>query len=415
MSKQQSLSLGIDMPAGWDLETVASLTLEHKQGYYTKEAYNDEGTYLIRITDLLNPKITFTNMPKVHIDEKTYEQFKLEDNDFLFARSGAIGRYGIYREGYPEAIFASYLIRFKFNTEKLNNRYFGYFYESSFARRQIERITQGSSNININANNIKSLVVPLPSLSEQHKIAEILFSVDEAIEKTEAIIEQTEEVKKGLMQQLLTKGIGHENFKKTDIGQIPDEWEVVKMGDVIELISGQSSSINEINYERKGIAYVTGPEQWNGYHIEETKWVEKPRKIAKENSIFITVKGSGVGTIFLGGYYAIGRDVMAIVPLENINKDYLYYLALYQARKIVYNKVGMVPGISRGDILEFKFGLPKIDEQVRISKVLTSWDKKLTIEKNKRLKLRELKNGLMQSLLTGKVRVKVNEAEVTQL
>ncbi|MEH7200296.1 restriction endonuclease subunit S [Priestia megaterium] len=294
----------------------------------------------------------------------------------------------------------------------VNNEYL-YFYLNR--NKYYLTFDNGVGQTNLRKNEVLECPVLLPPIKEQCKIVTILSSVNKAIGKAEAIIEQTEKVKNGLMQQLLTQGIGHTKFKKTDIGQIPEEWEVVMMGQVIELISGQSSSSNELNYERKGIAYVTGPEQWNGYHIEETKWVENPRKIAKENSIFITVKGSGVGTIFLGGYYAIGRDVMAIVPLENINKDYLYYLALYQAQRIVYNKVGMVPGISRGDILEFKFGLPKISEQVRISKLLTSWDRKLTIEKNKRLKLIELKKGLMQSLLTGKVRVKIDEAEVTQV
>ncbi|PGE15009.1 hypothetical protein COM64_23130 [Bacillus toyonensis] len=299
------------------------------------------------------------------------------------------------------------------NKEKIIPKYLLYTYLSN--KEKIEGLGSGTTVKGIRLEQVNELKMFVPSLEEQKKITTILSTVDKAIEKTEAIIEKTEKVKKGLMQQLFTKGIGHVKFKKTEIGEIPENWKVIMMGEAIELISGQSSSSNEVNYEHKGIAYVTGPEQWNGYHIEEMKWVENPRKIAKENSIFITVKGSGVGKIFLGGYYAIGRDVMAIVPLESINKDYLYYLVLYQAQQIVSNKVGIVPGISRSDILEFKFGLPKIEEQVRISKLLTNLDEKLTIEKNKHLKLRELKNGLMQSLLTGKVRVKIDETEVTQV
>ncbi|MEW4207034.1 restriction endonuclease subunit S [Priestia megaterium] len=402
----------------WSESPLSTLLVLLKDGTHNPPKRSDIGIPMLSAVNIQNGKIIFEENFSL-IGEEDYKEihkkYEIQAGDVLLTVVGTLGRVAEVPKLDTKFTVQRSVAILRADNDLLNPRYLRYYIESFDFQKQLKVRSNVTAQAGVYLGELGKIQIRFPNLEEQSKIAAILSSVDEAIEKTEAIIEQTEEVKKGLMQQLLTKGIGHENFKKTDIGKIPDEWEVVKMGDVIELISGQSSSINEINYERKGIAYVTGPEQWNGYHIEETKWVEKPRKIAKENSIFITVKGSGVGTIFLGGYYAIGRDVMAIVPSEIINKDYLYYLALYQARKIVYNKVGIVPGISRGDILEFKFGLPKIDEQVRISKVLTSWDKKLTIEKNKRLKLRELKNGLMQSLLTGKVRVKVNEAEVTQL
>ena len=76
--------------------------------------------------------------------------------------------------------------------------------------------------------------MPLPPISEQKKIAEILTTVDEAIEKTDQIIEKTKEVKKGLMQKLLTRGIGHKKFKKTEIGEIPEEWEFGRLSDIAQ-------------------------------------------------------------------------------------------------------------------------------------------------------------------------------------
>ena len=142
------------IPEDWDFCKISDLTVEHKQGYYTKDEYSGNGRYLIRITDLKNPMVDFTAMPQLPIDEKTYQQFKVEPGDFLFARSGAIGRYGILDEEHPEAVFASYIIRFRFDENKVLNKYVGSFYESKFCLRQILSITQGSSNININANNI---------------------------------------------------------------------------------------------------------------------------------------------------------------------------------------------------------------------------------------------------------------------
>ncbi|PQJ89044.1 restriction endonuclease subunit S [Aliivibrio sifiae] len=164
------------VPEGWIERKVSSFTKEHKQGYYTNNAYNDRGTYLIRITDLNNPKINYKDMPRLPINEKEFNQFKVDIGDFLFARSGAIGRYGIVDKQYP-SVFASYLIRFRFDETKVSTRYFGYAYESDICQSQIAAITQGSSNININADNIKSLSVPFPpSHHSQNNKKSPLFS-----------------------------------------------------------------------------------------------------------------------------------------------------------------------------------------------------------------------------------------------
>ena len=187
------------IPAEWYVSSFEEVTLEHKQGYYTKEAYTDSGVRLLRITDLKNPEIQYESSPYVSISDKEYNQFKVEPGDFLFARSGTIGRYGIVPSDIPRAIFASYLIRFKFDTTKVVREFLGLFYESDYGQNQISKITQGSSNININANNIKTLKLPLPKLKEQQKIAEILSAADEQIEKTEQLIEKTSELKQGLI------------------------------------------------------------------------------------------------------------------------------------------------------------------------------------------------------------------------
>lgn len=194
-----------EIPAEWDVVTVSDLTIEHKQGYYTKDTYTENGTYLIRITDLWNPKIVFEGMPKLPVDERTFELFRVEQGDFLFARSGAsIGRYGIVSETDPAAVFASYLIRFKFNQLLVDNRYFGYFYESDLCWKQIKPIIQGSSNPNINANNIKSLKIVLPRIEEQKRIVARLTAFDEKLELERASIRNLEALKTGLIGQLLT-------------------------------------------------------------------------------------------------------------------------------------------------------------------------------------------------------------------
>ena len=103
-----------------------------------------------------------------------------------------------------------------------------------FVKNQIIAYVTGISVYGLSKNNLKKIRIPLPPLKEQQKIASILSNVDELIQKTEQIIEQTQRLKKGLMQRLLTKGIGHTKFKKTELGEIPKEWQLVDITHIIK-------------------------------------------------------------------------------------------------------------------------------------------------------------------------------------
>ena len=117
----------------------------------------------------------------------------------------------------------------------------------------------------VNQATIRQIHILLPPLPEQKKIAAILGSVDEAIQATQAVIDQTRKVKQGLLQQLLTRGIGHTRFKKTEIGEIPEEWEVatarecVERGFILALQDGNHGSQypRKSEFVREGLRYLS--------------------------------------------------------------------------------------------------------------------------------------------------------------
>ncbi|MFP9135490.1 restriction endonuclease subunit S, partial [Shewanella algae] len=239
--------LTTSVPKGWEIMSIGDFTLEHKQGYYTKQQYENEGVLLARITDLGNPKVNFCSMPKLQVSEKDYQAFKVSKGDFLFARSGAIGRYGIISHEPPKTIFASYLIRFRFS-EQINSYYVGQVYESELTQAQIKAISQGNANININAENIKKLKILVPPIREQQKIAEILSTVDKKVDLIDQKIAETEKLKTGLMQKLFSEGVGvqddngnwnpHTEFKNSNFGSIPSTWEVKNLKQIGECFIG---------------------------------------------------------------------------------------------------------------------------------------------------------------------------------
>lgn len=117
----------------------------------------------------------------------------------------------------------------------------------------------------------------------------------------------------------------------------PQNWIWVKLDSIGHLLCGQSPSISQVNFEGKGNLYVTGPEQWNGQEIKQTKWTEYPTRIAPFNSIFITVKGAGVGKLFPGTHCVIGRDIYAFCPDQTMNFKFVFYSLLYGINKVILN------------------------------------------------------------------------------
>lgn len=112
----------------------------------------------------------------------------------------------------------------------LNNEFL--YYTLSFNRDNIIELGAGGAQPNISQMIIREYKILVPPLEEQREIASILSSIDDQIEITDNLIKKTKELKKGLMQRLLTRGIGHDKFKDTVIGRIPEEWEVKKLIDI---------------------------------------------------------------------------------------------------------------------------------------------------------------------------------------
>ena len=114
------------------------------------------------------------------------------------------------------------------------------------SKNRLKALIQRTSINSLFRLDLESFVVSLPPISEQKKIADILSTVDDVIHKTTQIIEKTKELKKGLMQRLLTRGIGHTRFKKTETGEIPVDWEVVKLRDTMNKFYKEQKKIAKI-------------------------------------------------------------------------------------------------------------------------------------------------------------------------
>lgn len=270
----------------------------------------------------------------------------------------------------------------------------------------------------------KDIAVHLPPLSEQQKIAAILSSVDEAIEATQAVIDRVQVVKKGLMQELLTKGLPgrHKKFKQTELGQVPEEWEVVELGSRAEFQAGYAFKSKE--FSASGDRLLRG----SNVGVERLDWSEGstryfPSERRDEFSDYILDAGDIVVAMdrpFISSGFKAARigpeDLPALLlqrvgrfrRLRGLDADYLWVLVRSRfvgEHLLVQQKGTDLPHISRAEIEASLVPIPGIGEQQEIAAVVSSVEDYARELNREMMGFRDLKSGLMSVLLTGELRV----------
>lgn len=201
---------GIDwigvIPEGWKVVQTKRIMYNHLQGYYDPDGYVLSGYRLLRITDLLSDgNLTLKNAPFVK-ETPNIREFILQRGDFCFARTGGAGNFGFVSEDIEPAVFASYLIRFRFSGQ--NNNYLRYYFLSNSFINEVNSLIHGGVNKNIHAENIKETHLPIPPIIEQQQIASYLdrkcSEIDSLIALKQAKIEELKEYKKSVIYEYVT-------------------------------------------------------------------------------------------------------------------------------------------------------------------------------------------------------------------
>jgi len=303
-----------------------------------------------------------------------------------------------------------------------------YIYQSLYSnifQRQFHALIVGSNYPAINSSDIKNLIISLPEYSEQQKIVQILTTWDKAIEKTEHLIAKKQERKKGLMQQLLTgKGrflefVKSDKMHDTKLGMIPEDWDIRKLKNIACI--DKESLGNGISPDYK-FTYISLSDIDNGKIISN-----KLPVLNYSNSPSRARRVVHIGDILLAnvrpnllGYYIFNKEVnntivstgfSVITPKEKISGDFIYqylYSSIFQ-RQLHGLIVGSnYPAINSYVVKSLKIPLPDYFEQQKIASVLSTADNEIEYLQNQLEKLKEQKKGLMQKLLTGEVRVRLN-------
>jgi type I restriction enzyme S subunit len=186
---------------------------------------------------------------------------------------------------------------------------------------------------------------------------------------------------------------------------VPEGWKKGTIEDGVLLISGQHIEAKFVNEVGTGIPYLTGPADFPNGKMTSTKFTDSPKVKCKSGDFLVTVKGSGTGKVIAADKaYCISRQLMA-VRAQKFNQLFTYYALINNTKRYEEAANGLIPGISRSDVLDTPLAIPPLIEQQKISQILSTWDK--AIEKLEALiaAKQKRKKALMQQLLTGKIRL----------
>ena len=411
-------TLAGEIPEEWGDEELNKLVDKITDGTHKTPTYTESGIPFLRVTDIQKSEIDWSNVKYISQEEhvELIKRCNPEIGDILYSKNGTIGIPKIIDWDNEFSIFVSLcLIKMKKQESCIYNKYLEQFLKSDSCMRQIRLRAKQGTVTNLHLEEIRELIIPIPTIKEQEKIASILSNVDEQIDNVDALIEKNKELKKGLMQTLLTKGIGHTKIKKTEIGEIPEEWEVVSLSEITDVRDGTHDSPKYLDL---GIPFITSKNlKENKIDFSEVNFISEEdhikfsqRSNVENGDILFGMIGTIGSPVIVKKEFEFSIKNVALIKFNksSINNKYILNLlksSMIENQFLKLSNGGVQKFISLSTIRELQIPVPEVEEQEKIASVLSVVDKKIEEYENKKQKLEELKKGLMQQLLTGNIRV----------
>lgn len=374
----------------WQIKYLRSLC--KKEGEYGLNApavpLTDKLPLYLRITDITEEGY-YSNKHRVSVDYTRIEKL-LHKNDFLFARTGAtVGKTYLNNNTTHKIAFAGYLIRFVLDQEKINPYFLSLYCQTKQYWNWVKICSTRSGQPGISAEEYGNLPIPCPPIKEQQKIVEVLETWDKAITLTKQLIEQKELQKKYLMQQLLT---GHTRLKG-----FVTPWKTERLGHFKSIIIEKGTALSSQNIEKGPIPVIAGGQTVPYYHKYWTHDVP---------CITISASGAYAGFVWLHSGKIWASDC-SVIYTRGYDLNFLYYCLKSQQNHLFYLQTGGAQAhIYPSEIRSLKIPNISLQEQQAIVQLLNINFQEIDLLRQKLAKLEEQKKGLMQVLLTGKVRLK---------
>jgi type I restriction enzyme, S subunit len=413
MSERKESPVGI-IPVEWDvvkLRNIADIDAESLKSTTNPDFnffYIDISSVKTGKIDKPTSKMSFKNSPS------RARRILLHDDVLM-----STVRPNLKSFAYFDSSSGDYICSTGFSVLRSKNNNGKFIFHNLFSEsitNQIDALVVGSNYPAINSSDVKDLLIPYPPLPEQKKIAEILTSVDEVIETTETQINKLKDLKKGMMNELLTKGIGHTEFKDSPVGRIPVGWEVKEFCEVSNVIDSlhQTPVFSSTGFPMVRVSDI----KQGKINLENTEKVDgeiflqfTKKYLPVTGDLLISRVGSyGVCSIVdTEQKFCLGQNAAIIHPTIILSKFLYYWIYSPSIHEQIENEVAgsSYKSLSLATIRKLKTAIPSKPEQEQIANIIWSIDTSIEQKQSKLTQTKNLKKSLMADLLTGRVRVKV--------
>lgn len=420
------------IPLDWDLANIdKSCTLKARIGWQglTIAEYLENGDYfLVTGTDFKNGYVDWKKC--VYVDKYRYVQDKniqLKNNDILLTKDGTIGKVAFVDNITLPSTLNSGVFVIRIRNDDIYEKFLYYLLKSFYFDDFLRKITAGSTITHLYQKDFVKFNFVLPSLAEQQKIAQALTDADNYISALEKLIEKKKMIKEGLMVNLLTGKQRLKEFafnadgtakgyKDSELGKIPEDWEVKTIEQICDVIRGASPR-------------PKGDKRYYGGNIPRlmVEDVTRDGKFVTPKVDFLTEEGAKLsrpcpkGTLTLVCSGTVGVPSIlnvdacihdGFLALSNVSDkasiDYLYHFFCTQQAKFDNSAThgGVFTNLTTDGVKNFEISLPtSYDEQLKIANIFSETDIEINGLNAKLTKLNNIKQGMMQKLLTGEIRL----------
>jgi type I restriction enzyme S subunit len=419
------------LPVEWSVVRIGDV-FDVKQGKQLSSKESKEGKSLkpfLRTSNVLWGKINIANIDQMPFSTEEFNKLILKHGDVLVCEGGAIGRTALWNAPITECVYQNHLHRLRVKEEGSTFPHFFVFWmEYAISQRRLYINDANVTTIpNLSQSRLKNFDILHPPLPEQHRIATMLSAVQDAKEKTEVVIAAAKSLKKSLMRHLFTYGPVSAGaaesvpLKETEIGRVPEGWGVVQLQDQINIIDCKHITPK---YVRLGIPLIRPRNIKDGEidysdieYISEEQYKFFTEKHAPEQGDILFSRNASYGNpayVKTKQKLCIGQD-MVVMTHRCANTLYIFYLLcsnLLLAQINLLSTGSTIHRINLKDIRRLLIPLPPLPTQQKIASLLSTIDRKIEAEENKKIALDELFKSLLHNLMTGKVRV--NHLEMMQ-
>ncbi|GIU51468.1 hypothetical protein TUM4438_41200 [Shewanella sairae] len=407
------------IPQGWKVSTIEGVAaIIDPQPDHRTPPESSNGDPYIGISDFIsNKEVDWATSRKIisKAVDKQEKSFQLKKGDIVFGKIGTIGvPKFVPQVPFRFALSANVIL---LQPKKVEPVYLMEFFYSELFQQTLKAELHSTSQAAFGMNKMRLIKLPLPPKKEQTAIANALSDVDVLLTELEKLIAKKQAIKTATMQQLLTGKTRLPQFaaytdgeqqgqtkgtKPSELGEIPEDWDVFFLGDICQIKMGQSPNSSNYNSVGKGFPLVQGNADIANRKTIVRNYTSEITKTADKGDLILSVRAP-VGEIAKATFKCcIGRGVCSI----KYPNEYLYQWFLsFESQWEKYSKGSTFDSINSDELKAIQIIIPTLEEQTAIATILSDMDNEIQAFEQRLAKTRQIKQGMMQELLTGRTRL----------